>query len=257
MGLFDSLYFRTKHYVKQRERRAVLERNQLLESAVAGVPVSMIEGLETVRNYIGTANVLLDIGAHHGKFSKAANAMFDLRETVFFEPNAQQNDAIKANAAGFKYRIENVALADKPGEVTFYLHEDDTMNSIVEADQQVLSAEFPYDDPEKMRQTTVPTDTLDDAVSKLALENPTFFMKIDTQGNELNVLHHGTEVLGRTALCFIEYMFLSPYKNNFSFHDLVGFMDAQGFDCKGALSIQKRPSKKVSAVDFLFVRRSD
>ena len=157
----------------------------------------------------------------------------------------------------FPCRIENVALSEKDGEVTFYLHEDETMNSIVEADEEVLKGEFPYDNPEKMRKTTVNTTTLDKAVQALNFTDKTFFLKIDTQGNELNVLNYGTQVLKQTEICFIEYMFLSPYKNNFSFQDLVGFMDAHQFDCQGALSILKRPSKKVSAVDFLFVKRKE
>ena len=257
MNILNSIYFRTKHVVNNEERKQILRRNNLSEQAVEGVSQSMIEGLETVKNYVNHANVLLDIGTHHGLFSKASNAFFDLEQTICFEPNSVQNEIIARNCKNFPHRIENVALSDSEGEVTFYLHEDETMNSIVESDASVLNAEFPYDNPSKMTETRVPTTTLDMAVSKLNLTNPTFLLKIDTQGNELNVLAHGTEVLRRTEVCFIEYMFVSPYKNNFSFYELVAFMNQQGFDCKGALSIFKRPSKKVSAVDFLFVKRSE
>lgn len=257
MSVLKSIYFRTKQFVTNEERKKVLQRNNLDQAAVEGVSQSMIEGLETVKNYVHKSNVLLDIGAHHGKFSKAANAFFNLDLTICFEPNKVQNDFIARNCSAFPHKIENVALSDGEGEVTFYLHEDETMNSIVESDHSILNEEFPYDNPDQMKETRVPTTTLDQAVSRMNLENPTFFLKIDTQGNELNVLSFGTEVLRRTEVCFIEYMFLSPYKNGFSFYELVGFMDQHGFDCKGALSILKRPSKKVSAVDFLFVKRQD
>lgn len=257
MNIYQSIYFRAKRFIVNADRKAILQRNNLKEVDIEGVPANMLEGLETVRNYVDRAHVLLDIGCHRGLFSKAANAFFKFDQTICFEPNATQNEWIAENCRNFPHSVQNVALSDRDGEMKFYLHDDETMNSLMASDKTVLSEEFPYDDPTKMKETTVPVTTLDKAISDLGLKDATFFLKIDTQGNELNVLHHGTEVLARTEICFIEYMFLTPYENNFSFQDLVGFMDARGFDCQGALSIQKRPSKKVSAVDFLFVRRKD
>lgn len=257
MNISQSIYFRAKRFVMTADRRTFLHRNSLNEAGVEGVSLSMMESLETVRNYVDRANVLLDIGCHRGLFSKGANAFFKFDQTICFEPNAVQNERIAHNCQNFAHSVKNVALADRDGEMKFYLHEDETMNSLMASDKTVLHDEFPYDDPAKMRETIVPVTTLDKAISQLGLKDATFFLKIDTQGNELNVLQHGTEVLARTEICFIEYMFLSPYENNFSFQDLVGFMDVNGFDCQGALSIQKRPSKKVSAVDFLFVRRKE
>ena len=54
--------------------------------------------------------------------------------------------------------------------------------------------------------------------------NPKFILKIDTQGNELNVLRQGQKVLECTEMCLIEFMFFSPYKTNYTFDDLVTFM---------------------------------
>lgn len=257
MNIFQSIYFRTKRFVSNENRRVILQRNNLKELDLEGVPTHLFEDLETVRNYVDRANVLLDIGCHRGLFAKAANAFFKFDQTICFEPNSTQNEWIARNCQNFPHSVQNVALADREGDIKFYLHEDDTMDSLMASNIEVLNEEFPYDNLAKMKETTVPVTTLDKAMSQLNLKDPIFVLKIDTQGNELTVLQHGAEVLSRTEICFIEYMFLSPYENNFSFKDLVGFMDSHGFDCQGALSIHKRPSKKVSAVDFLFVRRKD
>lgn len=257
MGLSESISFRMGKYVERQKRRDIFDRNGLSEQSLSDVPENFIEALETVKNYVSRSTILLDIGAHKGLFSKAANAMFKFDHTILFEPNAAHKPILENRLKSISHEVRNVALSDKAGEeVTFYLHQDDTMNSIIESSNEVLEAEFPYDAPDKMKKTTVKTDTLDESLAEILTKSPVFFLKIDTQGNELNVLQAGRAVLARTEICFIEYMFLSPYKNEFSFQDLVGFMDEQGFDCKGALSISKRPSKKVSAVDFLFVRRS-
>lgn len=82
----------------------------------------------------------------------------------------------------------------------------------------------------------------------------TFFIKIDTRGNELNILKKGIEVRESTNGLLIEFMFTTPYETDFNFYELISFLNKDGFECKGALTIRKRPSKKVSAVDFFFVR---
>ena len=89
----------------------------------------------------------------------------------------------------------------------------------------------------------------------LDMKKHSLFIKIDTQGNELNVLKHSIQTLKYTKVLLIEFMFLNPYKNDFSFFDLISFLNKHDFICKGALTIFKRPSKKISGVDFLFVKK--
>lgn len=197
----------------------------------------------------------MDIGANKGQFSKVANAFFDFDQTICFEPNEALNCYIAENNKTNHHIIENIALADHEDEVVFYLHQDETMNSIVKANPTVLKEEFPWDNPNAMRETTVKTITLDAYMERKELMNNTFLLKIDTQGNELNILKQGIQTLKHTEICLLEYMFLSPCQTDYSFYELLDFMDANAFDCKGALSISKRPSKKISAVDFLFVKR--
>lgn len=257
MGLRERIYYRAKRIVERENYRQALERNNLSAEKVSGISLEMIEMLETTRHFHKRANVLVDIGTHKGLFSRAAGAFYSWEQIVCVEPNAEMNDHIRKNVSHPALTIENIALSEGEGEVDFFLHEDTTMNSIVEADAQVLRTEFPFDNPDRMGKTRVRTRTLDAMVHDLHLRNPVFFLKIDTQGNELHVLRHGSATLALTEMCLIEFMFTTPYRTDFAFYDLVSFMQAHGFECQGALSIKKRPSKKVSAVDFLFVRRSD
>ena len=96
--------------------------------------------------------------------------------------------------------------------MTFHLHQDSSMNSIVESNIEVLNAEFPWDNPDLIDKNLVPTNTLDNYMKNLDTENYSLFIKIDTQGNELNVLKHSVQTLKLTKVLLIEFMFLSPYK---------------------------------------------
>ena len=256
MNIKKSLYYHAKSFVTKEDFNSIINRNHLTQEALSNVSKEMIETCETIRNYKKNSNVLLDIGAHKGLFSKVANAFFHFDKTICFEPNNSHNDTIQNNNLTVNCAIENIALSDQEGEISFYLHQDDSMNSSVNSDDKILNDDFPWDNPDKIKETTARTTTLDNYIKQINLKDNTFFIKIDTQGNELSVLKNGVKTLKKTEICLIEYMFFSPYDSKFSFFQLVEFMDLNGFDCKGALTINKRPSKKISGVDFLFIKKS-
>lgn len=255
MNLKKSLYHRAKKIVQKENLKDALQRNKL-NSAFNDIPLEFIETMETIKNFKQDSTTLLDIGCHKGLFSKVANAFFKFDKTICFEPNSTLHADIKLNNhSNNKLVIEDIALSDKDGQVEFYLHHDNSMNSIVEAKSDILEKEFPWDDPKLMQKNIVKTTTLDNYVLNNKLYKEKFFLKIDTQGNELNILNKGINTLKHTEICLIEFMFTTPYNSDFYFYDLVKFMEENQFDCKGALSISKRPSKKISAVDFLFVKK--
>jgi FkbM family methyltransferase len=254
MNFKKSLYHRAKNFIENTDLENALTRNKLNDT-YKDIPLELIDTMETIKNFKLGANTLLDIGCHKGLFSKVANAFFKFDKTICFEPNNSLHAQIKLNNSGNKFVIEDIALSDQEGQTAFYMHQDNSMNSIVEAENAVLEKEFPWDNPNLMEKNIVKTTTLDNYVSNNALTQDKFFIKIDTQGNELNILKKGIDTLKRTEICLIEFMFTTPYKSDFYFYDLVKFMEENHFDCKGAVSISKRPSKKISAVDFLFVNK--
>lgn len=255
MNLRKSFYARIKSLLTKENQRDIIKRNGLAFEVFRNSPLELIEAMETIRNFSFTTNILLDIGAHKGLFSKIANAFFRFQKTICFEPNPELHDSIRLNNKdNTNLLIENIALSGQEGQTTFFLYQDSTMNSLVESDQTVLREEFPWDNPDKMKKTVVNTNTLDNYMVNNFHEDDSFFLKIDTQGNELNVLRNGLSVLRQTQICVIEFMFTKAYKADFSFVDLLNFMAEQKFECMGALSISKRPSKRISAVDFLFVK---
>ena len=255
MDIKKSIYYRLKSILKNVELKDIAIRNNIDLITIKDSSIADIETMETISNYLTNTNVLIDVGAYKGLFSKTANSFFSFEKTICFEPNKLLIDLIKKNNSNNNLIIENIALSDKDGTATFHIHQDSSMNSIIESNVEVLKSEFPWDNPELLQKNFVPTITLDNYMKKLDFKNHSFFIKIDTQGNELNVLKHSIQTLKSTKVLLIEFMFLNPYKNDFSFFDLISFLNNHDFICKGALTIFKRPSKKISGVDFLFVKK--
>jgi len=255
MDIKKSIYYRLKSILKKIELKDIAFRNNIDLNNIKESSFSDIESMETISNYLTKTNVLIDIGAHKGLFSKTANSFFSFDKTICFEPNKLLIDVIKKNNSNINLIIENIALSDKEGTATFHLHEDSSMNSIIESNIDVLKSEFPWDNPDLLGKNLVPTKTLDNYMKNFDSKNQSLFIKIDTQGNELNLLKHSVQTLKITKVLLIEFMFLNPYKNDFSFFDLISFLNMHDFICMGALTIFKRPSKKISGVDFLFVKK--
>lgn len=255
MDFLELRYVWARLFYRRFAKKKLLRKYQIPKKLTKGVSVEILEVMDTLAAYKPDVNVLLDIGAHKGMFARAANLQFKFQQAILFEPNLSLKIQIEENNKNFKYKYESIALSDGDGELTFYVHPDDTMSSLVETDKKILKEEFPWDNPDKVRAIPVQTCTLDDYVSRNNLAGSKFFLKLDTQGNELNILRYGLKTLEQTEVCLIEFMFFTPYQSDFHFMDLLKFMDDAGFDCKGALSVSKRPSGKVSGVDFLFLKK--
>lgn len=254
MNIRQSIFGRMSNYVTRENFKSLLNRNRLDPTHFAHVPEELIEMMETIKNFRNKANILLDIGAYKGQFSQTANAFLQFQETICFEPNEAMHEHIKSNTQN-KARIEKLALSDATRDnVTFYMHQDASMNSTVDANSEVLKSEFPFSNPDEIKTSIIHTITLDDYVASRGMLDPVFMIKIDTQGNELNILRHGINTLAKTEVCVIEFMFTSPYKTSFSFEEMNLFMYDNKFRCEGVLSMRKRPSGKISAVDFLYVK---
>lgn len=254
MDIKKSIYFRAKRFVEQTKLDLTLSRNNITQLDVAPNKIEFLETMETVKNYLKSTTTMLDIGAHQGLFSKIAQAFYPFKRTICFEPNPNMHEKIKANNPK-NTEIADIALSSQVGTTTFHLHEDNTMNSLVDVNKELLKKEFPYDNPDKLKSIEVKTTTLDLYTKTKNLQEETFFIKIDTQGNELNILKKGINTLIQTEVILIEYMFTNPYESDFTFMDLHQFLEENNFECKGALSISRRPSKKISAVDFIFVKK--
>lgn len=132
--------------------------------------------------------VFFDVGANYGTHSLLflANNV----RAISFEPNPKCQDefATLCKMNGVQaYRVMT-AVGDRSGEVEFWVPERDTwLGSVVMSTQEALVAEH---EVERLR---VKMTTIDEFVSSSGIVPD--LMKIDTEGNELNVLRGATETI--------------------------------------------------------------
>jgi len=163
---------------------------------------------------------------------------------------------LRSRVPAHKLRLFEMAVSDSECEVPFYVHKGDkSMNSTVAVDPVRLATIFPHDDPKAIEETRVTTTTLDSALSDDELQDlGPGLLKVDTQGNELDVLRGAKSVLKHIASCLVEHMFADPYERDYTFEDVVDFMRDCGYSCAGPLCLCRRSDYRVTKVDFLFVK---
>ena len=79
------------------------------------------------------------------------------------------------------------------------------------------------------KEIEVTSSSLDEVYSKEAMELPDF-VKLDTQGSELEILYGAGTIIGNTCMIEVEVEFLEMYEGQPLFHDVLKFMTENGFE---------------------------
>lgn len=219
--------------------------------------IDLLRTLKSIKGSIRNCDVFVDIGANKGEFAEIFSDIYKPSTVICVEPNEGLNGDIKANNPRVPPIIINKAVSDRETEMTFYFHTDSQMSSLFPSDKDLIKRDFQDDDAESVTQKVVPVTTLDAIFNDHAerLAGKTVFLKIDTQGNELEVIKGGATALRRIQYCLLEYMFHTPYEKQYPFESIMQLMNDHGFSCLGPMHASHRAEGEVGAVLFLFGKK--
>jgi len=171
--------------------------------------------------------IFIDVGAMGGiplKWSGMMGAM----KVIAFEPDLREFYKLKSND---KIKYLNYVLHDKSEDLKYYITAGHGNSSIFKPNVDILSQ---YDDEERFQviKESVISSTrvrnLDSIIEEDDLADIDF-IKIDTQGSELNILKGAQKkVIPKILGIQIEVEFIEMYKNQPVFRDVDEFMDKNG-----------------------------
>ena len=171
---------------------------------------------ELLKQYWTQAQVgsLLDIGANVGEYSRYFKKILPLANILMIEGNRDCLPYLEATALPFY----NVMLSDLAKDVTLYKNKK---NPICTGTSYYREQTEHYQDVDT---EVVKTKTLDALV-----EGPYDFIKIDTQGSEMDIFNGGQRVMHaarfiQLELSLIEYNQGAPLMNT-----MMRYMYAKGF----------------------------
>lgn len=193
--------------------------------------------VQLIKNH--SINGVLDVGANTGEYAINMHTIFPSIKILSIEANPECRDILERNFDGV-CEIEYVisCLSDSKRETIFY----GTIENPTCTGNSLYRENTKHYSDEKIIKSTIQTETLDELLNRTDKMGKYQFMKIDTQGSELDILKGATETLKYVKLIvaetsILEYTIGSPlqgeivsYLQNCGFR-VLGSVEDHRFDC--------------------------
>jgi FkbM family methyltransferase len=147
--------------------------------------------------------VMFDVGANVGDYSNALYATFPKAQIVAFEPVPRTFEVLRATLAKTTVKCCSIGLSDAEGEAVIYDYEQMIGSEHASLFPGVLKD---LHQAQTIKQTNIPLITLDAYCCDASIPMIDF-LKIDTEGNELNVLKGSRAMIQKNAIRAIQFEF--------------------------------------------------
>lgn len=157
------------------------------------------------------------------------------------EPDAQSVDKLRKQYTSAPFRntaVFDIALSDKSGEAKFYQTNHPSMSSLLRSDAanmhrytgRMKDSKSWINDLAVRSETEVITETLDYFAASKQISFIDF-LKLDTQGSELNILHGAADLLRNKniGVVYTEVMFVPMYEGQCCFTEIDLWMRHCGY----------------------------
>ncbi|MDZ4769284.1 MAG: FkbM family methyltransferase [Chloroflexota bacterium] len=172
---------------------------------------------------------IIDIGAR-GDFHDVFTPVMARTEVIGFEPDADEAARLSAGLLSSKWgraAMMPYAIGRTEQSRSFYLFTMREFSSLLPPNPRLLRGKT--SDVERIIQ--LDTISLDDLSAAGTLPTPVDFIKVDTQGSELEILQNGERSLFSTLMGIeTEVEFIEAYQGQPLFRDIDAYLDARDFD---------------------------
>lgn len=198
-----------------------------------------IELLKTIYSFKPT--VIYDIGSHEGKWTEECKKIYPKASYIQFEANTSKK-YLTPDA-----HFEILSDVDKK-LVNYYKTTSlcDTGNSIYR-ENTIYFSDINSDIEARV------TKTLDSLVTEKKLELPEF-IKIDTQGSEVDILKGSTNTLKNTKVILLEISLHEYNKGSPLLHDVIIYMNSIGYIMFDIVDLHYKDSILIQ-IDALFCKK--
>ena len=200
-------------------------------------------------------DAIIDIGANEGQYHDFIRQQVGFAgNIVSFEPDPDLASVLRKRAAieDPNWQIHEFALGASNGRATFNKMEDTQFNSF----HLPSAAQLPqFEHKSKIvRSFDVEMRRLDDIATSMGSLHRTY-VKIDTQGYDLEVLKGGVVALTAVPALQAEVSFRPIYADSPDFLESAAAFDAAGFAIADMFLISADPDERAIEFDCLMVRK--
>ena len=195
---------------------------------------------------------VLDVGAHLGQFGQLIRGIGYEGQIVSFEPALPVFAALaKTASADGRWSAHRLALGSTDGTASLNVPQATDFSSFLLPNDYSLETYGGATEVERVEQ--VPMRRLD-SVADDYLPDGDLFLKLDTQGWNLEVLAGAERTLARVAVLQVELTVKPVYERMPPYHEVAAVLDRLGFDVTGFFPVVYDGDLLVEA-DCVLVRR--
>ncbi len=168
---------------------------------------------------------VMDVGGRDGLHNRW-DGFKDFAQFILVEPDPVEAKRLQS-IGGKNLQIVDKALWSKPCEIKINITSSPGCSSVLNPDMNFIGL---FQDPERfkiVKQYDIPATTINDFVKQKNLK--VNFLKIDTQGSELEILKGASELKGQILGIEAEVEFAKIYKDQPTFRDIDSYV-SETFD---------------------------
>lgn len=191
--------------------------------------------------------VIVDVGANHGGWSREVSSVFNSARFYLIEPQEEMRPFLEnfcSQRAGSKWFLGGAGAEVGNRDLTVW--KDFQGSAFLSPDVEAMV-------PDR-QQRRVPIYTIDSLISSGEMPLPDL-IKIDVQGYELEVLQGCRLCLGKTDLFIIETSLYHPLGHRPSFYRVVELMEAYGYKIWDLPDLKYRGDGSLAQIDVCFLRK--
>ena len=213
-----------------------------------------IEKLIELRLNANPCDCLFDIGSNVGDFLQDYNTFFS--EIFSFEPNPELIPDLKKRFIDKKHiNIFELGVGINSENLDLHVTNDKgkTLSSIKKQNKVIHEI---LRNTEVIQKKKIKVISLSDFISNNKLEDKTFFLKTDTQGNDLEVLIGLKKFISNVKFIKIEMPVINIYDIDYKYHEINEFMKKNNFVPLHFQHLTRNKNGKLVEYDVIFERLS-
>ncbi len=213
--------------------------------------------LRTLLDYL-KVDCVLDVGANVGQYHDfLRDKVFYDGPIVSFEPVSRHVELLRKRAsADGAWHIEGYALGAKDGSLPINVMVSDQFSSFLQPDNSQVRDYDQLNVPCHVENVLV--RTLDVVMpvlqEKLGFERP--YLKLDTQGFDLEVLQGARDSLPEVCALQTEASVIGIYKDMPGYMDTIRYLGERGFDITGFYPVSRDRSLRLVEFDCVMINRA-
>jgi|688.fasta_scaffold571038_2 FkbM family methyltransferase len=195
-------------------------------------------------------NHLIDVGANSGQYAKSLRSAGYKNYIYSFEPTYIYSELSKNAISDDRWQAYNYGIGDKSEKVIMQIASNESQSSSILLPKDILKQNFgiTFNQSEYVQ-----IQPLSYFISENKLEN--IYLKIDTQGNEMNVLRGlGTEI-DKISVVEFESAIIPLYEGESNHYQLADFLISKRFIPTQIVITHWDKDKQTVSLDSIFVRK--